>query len=361
MKLSSDADVPSRPLLVRQFRSRSGADLKFSALGLGTAALGNLYRAQSDENATAAIQTALRGGVGYFDTAPLYGAGLAERRLGTALRGADRGSYILSTKAGRLLRAVPHGQSNVGANWVDVPSREVVFDYSYDGFMRSFEFSLERLGVDRVDILLCHDIDVMTHGSAEASAQRTREFLSPRGGYQALETLRRDGVVKAIGLGVNEWQVSQTIAEETDVDLFLLAGRFTLLEQEALKSFLPLCHKRNMGVIIGGPYNSGILASGAVSGARYNYDDAPRAIMARVRLLEFICASHGVRLKDAAIQFPLLHPATVSVIPGGASPAEVQDNIDAMNAVIPPALWSDLCNEGLIPTELIKGNLGSAA
>lgn len=343
MSIMHSNSIPSR-----SFVTRSGATLAFSEIGLGTAAIGNLYKAHSDQSARELFDTALDQGIRYVDTAPMYGLGLSERRVGESLRCVDRSRVLVSTKAGRLLKAVSPELSSAGGKWFDVPSRKIVYDYSYDGFMRSFEFSLERLGLDSVDILYCHDIDIMTHGSAEASDQRTREFLAPDGGYRALEQLRSQGVVKAIGLGVNEWQVSERIARETDSDLFLLAGRFTLLEQEALDSFLPLCLERKMGVVIGGPYNSGILATGAVEGAYYNYDPASSDIRHRVSRIEQICSRHGVALKSAALQFPLLHPAVVSVIPGSASEQEMLDNLTAARDSIPSDLWSELKHEGLL-------------
>ena len=336
----------------RSFTSKSGAKIDFSFLGLGTAALGNLYKAQSESGAAKAYKAAFDLGINYVDTAPFYGFGLAERRTGSALRNLAREEVILSTKAGRLLRCVAPSQSDAGDKWIDVPSRAVKYDYSYDGFMRSYEFSLERLGVDYIDILYCHDVDITTHGSKEVSDTRVKEFLAPSGGYKALRELRASGAVKAIGLGVNEWQVSETIARETDVDLFLLAGRFTLLEQEALNSFLPLCEKQGQGVVIGGPFNSGILATGPVQGAWYNYDIASEPILARVREIEAICKSHSVALKDAALQFPLHHPAVVSVIPGGASAEEVSQNVASMATTIPDGLWRDLQNQGLLHPEL---------
>jgi D-threo-aldose 1-dehydrogenase len=284
--------------------------------------------------------------VRYFDTAPLYGLGMAETRLGAYLRERPREPFLLSTKVGRLLQRCAPGEREGIGKFFDVPSRRVVYDYSYDGVMRSLDASFERLGLDRVDIVLCHDIDIFTHGSAEASAQRTREFLD--GGVRALVDLRSQGVVAAIGIGVNEWQVSETVARHSDVDLFLLAGRYTLLEQEALDSFMPLVQRKGMGVIVGGPFNSGILATGARPGAFYNYDPAPPAILQRVAAIERVCAAHGVALRDAALQFPLLHPAVVCVLPGGITPDEVRGNAASLSRPIPPALWQQLVHEGLL-------------
>ena len=216
--------------------------------------------------------------------------------------------------------------------------------------MRSFEHSFSRLGVNQIDILYVHDLCAFSHGSKTASDMRVEEFFGGRG-YDAMISLRDQKVIKAIGGGVNEWEVCQTLAERGDFDLFLLAGRYTLLEQKALDSFLPLCEARGIGIITGGPYNSGILATGAKSGSFYNYDPAPEDIIDRVNAIENVCKSHGVRLIDAAFQFPLLHPAHVSVIPGGQGVAEMMGNLSAAQADIPKALWADLKAAGLMHVE----------
>jgi len=212
--------------------------------------------------------------------------------------------------------------------------------------MRSVEASLERLGVDRIDILYAHDLDVFNHGSPEALTARLEELMT--GGYRALLQLRETGVIRAFGAGVNEWQPCQWLAERGDFDLFLLAGRYTLLEQEALDSFLPLAERKGIGIVIGGPYNSGVLATGARPGAFYNYDPAPDWVLDKVGRIEAVCARHGVRLVDAAFRFPLLHPAVVSVIPGGQGRAEMESNLAAAAARVPAALWADLKAEGLM-------------
>ena len=326
--------------------SGGSGGLAFTELGLGTAPLGNLYRAVPDDEAQAILERAWSGGVRYFDTAPLYGLGLSERRLGALLRGKPRDDYVLSTKAGRIMRACgPEERTGIG-KWFDVPARREVYDYSYDGIMRSFEFSLERLGVDRVDVLYVHDVDAFTHGSKAASEARIEEFMGS--GYRAMLALRNQGAVQAIGGGLNEWEACQTLAERGDFDLFLLAGRYTLLEQGALETFLPLCESRGIGIVIGGPYNSGVLASGPKPGAFYNYDPAPEPVRVRVRRLGEACGAHGVSLIDAAFRFPLLHPCVVSVIPGSQRMEEVESNLRAAGAAVPPALWRDLKAQGLM-------------
>jgi D-threo-aldose 1-dehydrogenase len=335
-----------RAIRKRKFVSRSGAELGLTELGFGAAPLGNLYRPLTERDARATLDAAWTEGIRYYDTAPLYGLGLSETRLNGFLRAKPRDSYFVSTKIGRLLQLCPPAEKTRPDAFFETPSRREVFDYSYDGVMRSLEFSLERLGLDYVDIVYAHDVDVFTHGSKAASDARIREFME--GGYKALVKLREDGVIKAFGAGINEWEVAETLARSGDFDLFLLAGRYTLLEQEALTSFLPFCVEKKIGVVIGGPYNSGILATGAKPGARYNYAPAPKDILERVRRIEAVCKKNGVKLAEAALRFPLSHPAIVSVIPGGQKPAEVKRNAEMLGTKIPAATWRELKHEGLL-------------
>jgi len=330
----------------RHFDRIGNGGITFTELGFGTAPLGNLYRAVSDEDANATLEAAWTTGCRYYDTAPLYGLGLSETRLNPFLRGKKRDDYVLSSKVGRIMRACPPEERTGIGKFFDTPTRREVYDYSYDGVMRSFEASLERLGVDRIDILFVHDVDIFTHGSKEASDRRIEEFM--RSGYYGLLSLRDQGVIKALGAGLNEWRPAQWLVEHGDFDLFLLAGRYTLLEQEALESFLPLCEKRGIGIVLGGPYNSGILATGAKPGAFYNYSAAPQDILDRVARIEAVCKRHGVRLVEAALQFPLLHRSVVSVIPGGQSVEQVRANRAILDANIPPILWNELKSEGLM-------------
>ncbi|WP_298837994.1 aldo/keto reductase [uncultured Roseobacter sp.] len=334
-------------LKTRHWDRLGNGGLTFTELGFGTAPLGNLYRAISDEDARATLDAAWEGGVRYFDTAPLYGLGLSETRLNPFLRGKPRDEYILSTKVGRLIQHCAPEHRDGEGKWFEVPQRREQFDYSYDGVMRSFEQSFARLGVDQIDILYVHDLCIFSHGSKEASDARIEEFFGARG-YDAMVSLRDQGLIRAIGGGVNEWQVCQTLAERGDFDLFLLAGRYTLLEQTALDSFLPLCEARGIGIVTGGPYNSGILATGAKPGAFYNYDPAPQEILDRVDAIEAVCRDHDVRLIDAAFHFPLLHPTHVSVIPGGQGVSEMAGNLEAAQAVIPGELWQALKEKGLM-------------
>jgi D-threo-aldose 1-dehydrogenase len=325
--------------------------LHFTELGFGTAPIGGLYRPVSAEEAHTTMTRAWDLGVRYFDTAPLYGLGQSETRLNRLLQGKRRADYIVSSKVGRLLR-LSDKPEGIG-KWFDTPSRTGVYDYSYDGAMRSLDFTLERTGLDRIDILYVHDLDVWTHGSAAVMEAYRDTFMA--GGYRALIELRDQGVIRAIGGGINEWQSCQWLTERGDFDLFLLAGRYTLLEQEALTSFLPLCQQRGIGIVIGGPYNSGILATGARPGAFYNYDPAPEPILNKVRKIEAVCHAHNVRLVDAAFQFPLLHPAVVSIIPGAQTPQEVEANARAATATIPAALWADLKSQGLMRADAPTG------
>ncbi len=332
-------------------RTRNGG-ITFTELGFGTAPMGNLYRAISNADAHALLDRAWDGGVRYFDTAPLYGLGLSETRLNAFVRTKPRDEYVISTKVGRLLRVVPPDQRNGIGKWFDVPNRTDVYDYSYDGVMRSLDSSLERLGLDRVDILYAHDLDIFTHKSQAVLDGHLAQLMA--GGYRALLELRDQGVIRAFGAGVNEWQPCQWLMDRGDFDLFLLAGRYTLLEQDAL-GFMNAAHARGVGVVIGGPYNSGILATGPQPGAFYNYDPAPDWVMERAGMLQAVCARHAVRLVDAAFQFALRHPAVVSIIPGGQGVAEMNSNLAASRAAVPPALWADLQDAGLIAANVPLG------
>lgn len=334
---------------VRHWDRLGNGGIDFTELGFGSAPLGNLYRAISDEEAHGVLQAAWDSGSRFFDTAPLYGLGLSETRVGNFLRGKTRDDYVISTKVGRLMRVCPPEQRTGIGKFFETPNRQEVYDYSYDGVMRSFEASFERTGLDRFDILFVHDVDIFTHGSKEASDARIDEFM--KSGYYALLSLRDQGVIKAIGGGINEWQVCEALARRGDFDLFLLAGRYTLLEQEALDSFLPLCQERGIGIVLGGPYNSGILARGPSDDAQYNYANAPADVIERVKRINAACERHGVRMIEAALNFPLKHPSVVSVIPGGQSVTEVKSNRDILGKDIPEALWAELKAEGLMRSD----------
>ncbi|MCA0433878.1 MAG: aldo/keto reductase [Proteobacteria bacterium] len=331
----------------RHFKAPSGAAISFTELGFGAAPIANLYRPVSDKDADATLDAAWKAGLRYYDTAPFYGLGLSETRLNRFLRGKKRSDYVISTKVGRLISVCkPAERAGIG-KFFDTPTRKEQFDYTHDGIMRSLEFSLERLGLDAIDVLLVHDIDVFTHGSEAVRDAHVKTLLAS--GYKALLKLREQGVIKAFGAGLNEWQVAETLARAGDFDVFLLAGRYTLLEHEApLNSFLPLCEERGIGIILGGPYNSGILASGARPGATYNYEPAPKPILERVKKIEAVCKAHKVKLAEAALRFPLGHPAVISVIPGAVGAQQVALNVKTMGAKLPKAFWKDLKAAGLI-------------
>jgi D-threo-aldose 1-dehydrogenase len=314
-----------------------------TTLGFGGGPIGGLRKAVSEAGAAATIAAAWARGIRYFDTAPLYGHGNSERRLGEALHDHPRASFTLSTKVGRLLRP-PSRPDFERHGFVDVPPLEVVYDYSRDGALRSFEESLDRLRLGAPDVVLIHDIDRYTHGD------RQPEFFRAAldGAYRAIADLKAQGVIRAIGLGVNEAAAAEAFVRQADIDCVLLAGRYTLLEQGAAETFLPLCVQRNVSVIIGGPYNSGILATGAVPGSHYNYAAAPDAVLHRVARLAEVLAPFGVPLATAALHYPLRHPAVAAVIPGMISPDEVAVAADGLQRPVPEEAWAALQAAGLL-------------
>ncbi|HEY0623003.1 aldo/keto reductase [Sphingomonas sp.] len=318
-------------------------------LAFGAASIGNLYRAVPEDQAREVVARAWNAGIRYFDTAPHYGFGLSEKRLGAALAELDPGqSAIVSTKVGRRLDPRPDADlSAVRQAFVSPEPYESMFDYSYGAVMRSYEGSLARLRRDRIDILYAHDIGSFAHG--DAHPRLFREFLD--GGYRAMRELRDSGAVGAIGLGVNETAVCVEMLGEGEVDLIMLAGRYTLLEQDPLDDLLPLCAERGVRLVIAGPYNSGILAKGVRHGGaipNFNYEPAPAEIVARVGAIEDLCARHGVPLAAAALQFPLAHPQVASVVPGMGSVRQVEDALALMAQPIPADLWAELKEAGLI-------------
>ena len=322
---------------------------QIGAWGLGGAAIGNLYRPVSEADAFETVRAAFDAGVRYFDTAPHYGFGLSEKRLGAALAVIDpKQTAILSTKVGRRLAPRPDADlTQARQGFVSSEPFESEFDYSYDAVMYSYEDSRKKLKRDRIDILYVHDLGTRTHG--EAHAQRFAEFMN--GGYRAMRELRDGGVVGALGLGVNEWQICEEALAHADYDVMLLAGRYTLLEQSALETFLPLCERRGVSIVVGGPYNSGILARG-VRGDQtnliYDYQTALPHIISRVAAVEYVCDKHNVILPAAALQFPLAHPQVICVIPGMNSPAEVSRAKEYLNLPIPAAFWRELRQRNLI-------------
>jgi D-threo-aldose 1-dehydrogenase len=331
--------LPVRPL------GRSG--LKVTTLGFGGAPLGDLYAHLDEASAVATVEAALASGINLVDTSPLYGHGLSEHRIGAALRRSGRKDVVISTKVGRV--ADPFAGRGDGSGYLGGLPHGLCFDYSYDGAMRSLEQSALRLGVDRLDVVLIHDVDVWTHG-ADMIERRFAEAMD--GAYRALDKLRAAGAVKAIGVGVNEAQMCERFARAGDFDTMLLAGRYSLLEQPALTSFMPLALEKGIGLMLGGVFNSGILATGPVAGAKYNYQPASPEILARVAAIEAVCARHGVPLRRAALQFPLGHPAVASLVMGAVKPEEVADQVTELSAPIPAALWTELKAEGLLGADV---------
>lgn len=328
----------------RRVVGRTG--LEVGMLGFGGAGIGNLYRVLREEDAAAAVRESYASGVRYFDTAPFYGFGLSELRIGAALRGAQP-APVISTKVGRILLPTGPQDENVGREGYFSPRPFAPkFDYSYDAIVRSHAESLERLGVPRVDILLVHDIGTETHGAANAGYARQLD----EGGWRALRELRESGAVRAIGIGVNEVAECLRVLERVDIDCILLAGRYTLLEQPALDALLPLCERRGVSILCGGPFNSGVLATGVRAGARahYNYAPPPPAVLERVARLEMLCEEFAVPLQAAALQFPLGHPAVATVVAGAAS-GEESRNIAAKFAFpISADFWRALRARGLV-------------
>src|SRR6478736_1802927 len=294
-----------------QTRTIPRGDIDVTVVGYGGAPIGNIFRPITAADAQAQIEAAWVAGIRAYDTAPMYGHGLSEHRLGHALLEHDRDEYVLSTKVGRTLTPAPRGSFDTGV-WVDVPPLRADFDYSYDAVLRQVEDSLQRMCQDRFDILFVHDVDVYTHGDAQP--QRFEEALA--GAFPALLRLRDEGVVRAIGVGVNEADVCQAVVERVDIDCLLLAGRYTLLEQEPAQTLFPLCQDRDIAVLLGGVFNSGILATGPVPGAKFNYGPAPVDVVERAWRLNDVCRAHGVPLPAAAIAFALAHPVVAQVVLG---------------------------------------------
>ena len=325
-------------------RKLGRANVSVSELGLGTAPLGELFERVDDAEAAALIGGAWAGGVRYFDTSPWYGRGLAEHTLGRALFRKPRADYVVSTKIGRVLRR-PFGPGAIKDQWLGGLEFQTVFDYGYDGVMRSFEDSLQRLGINSVDVLLVHDLDPWDHNPASLDAYFGQ---LKTGGWKALAELREAGIIKGIGAGFNSKELIPRYLDLFDIDFFLLAMRYTLLEQDVLDSEFPACAERGVGIVIGGGYNSGILATGAVPGAMYNYAPAPPPVLERVAKMEAVCKRHHVPLPAAALQFPLLHPIVASIIPGAISTKQVEQNLAAFRFPVPAELWAELKHEKLI-------------
>ncbi len=327
-------------------RTLGRTDVSLTQLGLGGAPLGDLFVAVPETQAMATCAAAWDSGIRYYDTAPWYGRGQSEHRVGRFLYQQRRSDYVLSTKVGRVL-APPHDTDDFDRGfWAGGLPFEHRFDYSYDGIMRAFEDSLQRLGITRVDLLLIHDLDFWHHATeAKVSAYLAQLFTS---GWRALAELKAAGRIRGIGAGINELGMMPRFLDLVDIDFFLVALRYTLMEQDTLTAELPRCAERGVGIVVGGVFNSGLLATGAVRGAKYNYVDASDEALARASRIEAVCHRHGVPLPAAALQFPLGHSSVAAVIPGAISPKQVAANVAHFRHPIPGVLWSELKAEGLL-------------
>jgi D-threo-aldose 1-dehydrogenase len=332
-------------LEVRQI-GRNGPPV--TALGLGGTSLGNMYKAVEDPAARAVVESAYGSGVRLIDTAPVYGFGLSESRIGASLSALPRDELVISTKVGYRLLPLKPGERGSDF-WPGAPLLTSTFDFSREGVRDSLLGSLERLRLERVDMVAIHDPDEAA-GVDPASGMPVKSRFAEvmEGAYPALEDLRRQGVIRAIGVGINQWRMLVDFARAGDFDYFLLAGRYTLLEQEPLNTLLPMCVERRISLIIGGPFNSGILATGAVAGAYHNYALASPQVLARVRQIEAICAEFSISIRAAALQFPLAHPAVASVVAGARSTQEMQQNVAALREHIPVEFWAALKHAGLL-------------
>jgi len=334
--------MTDKPVALRQLGKTA---VKTSALGLGGAPIGGFRFALSDEQGAETVRAGYAAGLRYFDTSPYYGYGRSELLYGFALRSQPRDSFVLSTKVGRWMTPLREGEAVDGWRSGGLPFK-ATFDYSRDGALRSLEQSLLRLGMARIDIALIHDVDVWTHGSQAEADRRFKETMA--GCYPALVELRRAGVIRAIGVGLNETAMGARFAREADIDCVMLAHRYTLLEQGALDELLPLCEKKGMSILLAAPLNTGILAIGAREGATYDYKPAPAAILEKVRRIEAVCRRPKVELAAAALQFPLAHPRLASIVAGAIKPSEVRENVVRMSAPIPRDLWQELKHEKLL-------------
>lgn len=315
-------------------------DLSLTALALGCSQMGGLYHSTSLREVEEVFASAWAAGVRYFDTAPFYGYTRSEHRLGALLGEHPRADYVVSTKVGRLMR--PDASVAPGTDgWANPYPFRPQFDYSYSGVMRSFEDSQQRLGLSHIDILYVHDIGQVTHGDKHLHYWQQ---LTQGGGFRALDELRGSGAVKAVGLGVNEWQVVMDAMQAFDLDCTMLAGRYTLLEQSCLSPFLDECVRRGNAIVVAGAFNSGILAGSS----KFNYAEAPPEVVARVQALAQTCQEFDVPLQAAALQFPMAHPATVSCVVGTRTATQLQQNLAWMAQPIPAALWQALRQRGLI-------------
>jgi D-threo-aldose 1-dehydrogenase len=324
---------------------KTGLDLP--VFGLGTAHLGEMYALVDEAASRATLEQAWDAGVRFYDTAPWYGRGLSEHRLGGFLRTKPRADFMVTTKVGRTLHRPKDPATFDRAPWLGGLNFEIRFDYGHDGAMRSYEQSLQRLALDTVDALLIHDLDTMHHG--DRRAEHLKALAG--GGIRALQELKSSGDIKAIGMGINSGESLEEVANEVPLDFVLVAMPYTLLDQAILTTGMAQCVRRGISVIIGAPFASGILATGSTAGAKYAYGAAPPQVQAKVRDIEAVCGAHGVSLQAAALQFPLAHPAVVSIIPGAMRAEEVRQNVASLQAPIPAAFWAELKTRGLLHSD----------
>ncbi len=336
------------PQSVATRRKVGNTALELPVFGFGAAHLGELYSRVDEESSQATLEAAWNTGIRYYDTAPWYGRGLSEHRLGGFLRTRQRDGFFLTTKVGRTLHRPADPKSFDRSPWAGGLNFDVRFDYSHDGIMRSYEGALQRLALDTVDALVIHDLDIAYHG---AEVQLAHEKALVSSGMKALEELKRSGDIKAFGMGINTNVALEKTATQVQLDFCLVAMPYTLLDQQSLTTGMAECLKRGVSVIIGAPFASGILVTGSSGAANYGYAKATPEVQAKVRGMEAVCRAHNVALPAAALQFLLAHPAVVSVIPGGAKPEEVVQNVASLAAPIPAGFWSDLKAQGLIHPE----------
>ena len=340
MNTCGNKGIPSRRL--------GGSGLSVPVLGLGAAPLGELFETMTEDRAQKIVRAAWSAGIRFFDTAPLYGTGLSEHRCGHVLRQYPRDEFIISTKAGRVLRPA-RSPAHRNPPWIGGLPFTFHFDYSYDGIMRSWEDSLMRLGLNRVETLVIHDLDSSYHGVGEVMQSQKHELENC--GWRALAELKSSGAIRGIGAGFNDDSMVPYFLDHFDLDFLLLAMPYSLLDQSSLADTLPRCGKQGVSVIIGSPYASGILATGPVEGALYKYAPAEPAVLEKTRRIQAVCASHDISLQAAALQFPLGHQSVVSVIPGATRAEHVTANFENLMTTIPASLWSDLKNEQLLAPE----------
>lgn len=333
------------------FRKRrlGRSEVMLPQIGFGAAPLGELFTKVTERDAEATLEGAWNAGIRYFDTAPWYGRGQSEHRVGRFLYRQDRNEVILSTKVGRILRAPARPAEFDTGFWAGGLHFEHYFDYSYDGVMRAYEDSLQRLGMNRVDLLIIHDLDVWHQGSRAMVEAKTAQLA--HGGFRALADLKAAGAIKAIGAGINELGMIPRFVDLFDIDFFLLALKYTIGEQDTLDAEIPLCVERNIGLVIGAVFNSGLYATGPVTGAKYNYSEPTSDQLDKARRIQAVCRRHQVPLAAAALQFPLLHPQVTSVIPGAFRPEQTEENLAHVRRDIPADLWAELKHEGLIRSD----------